>query len=166
MPPAQFCSRPQGEKRPPVEVADVFRLCGEAYRRSHALSQTQTRVMTAIEKCRTPALGGHLDECDSCGAVTPSYNSCRNRHCPKCQSVRQALWLERRMERLLPTHYFHVVFTVPGELHGIALQNRRFCNLVVGLRSRQDLAMAPAQGPKRQPGRAKVAPHGMAPPAA
>lgn len=69
--------------------------------------------MRAIESCRTAALGGHLDACLSCGLARPSYNSCRNRHCPKCQSLAQAKWLDERKRRILPTHYFHVVFTLP-----------------------------------------------------
>jgi len=80
--------------------------------------------MRDIERCRTPALGGHLDVCDSCGHQVPAYNSCRNRHCPKCQALEQDEWLRRRIERILPTHYFHVVFTVPAELRALALYNR------------------------------------------
>lgn len=81
--------------------------------------------MRAIEVCRTEILGGHLDVCDSCGHSAPSYNSCRNRHCPKCQSLAQARWLEERKERLLPVHYFHVVFTVPATLRPLARLNQR-----------------------------------------
>jgi hypothetical protein len=80
--------------------------------------------MHAIEVCRTAALGGHLEVCQRCGEATPSYNSCRNRHCPKCQALRQAKWVAERMVRVLPTHYFHVVFTVPDLLHSLARQNR------------------------------------------
>jgi hypothetical protein len=80
--------------------------------------------MWAIEHCRTAALGGHLDVCDTCGHAIPSYNSCRNRHCPKCQSLAQARWVEQRADRILPTHYFHVVFTVPHALHPLARGNR------------------------------------------
>jgi len=81
--------------------------------------------MRAIETCRTPVLGGHLDVCDQCGFERPAYNSCRNRHCPKCQSLAQAKWVEARIERLLPTNYFHLVFTLPGKLRPLALHNRR-----------------------------------------
>ncbi len=81
--------------------------------------------MRAIESCRTPALGGHVDVCDQCDFMRPAYNSCRNRHCPKCQSLAQAAWLNRQMERILPTHYFHVVFTLPEELRGLTSYNRR-----------------------------------------
>jgi len=81
--------------------------------------------MRAIELCRTAALGGHLDVCDTCGYERPAYNSCRNRHCPKCQSLRQAQWVEQRLTRLLPTHYFHVVFTLPAALRPLVQRNRR-----------------------------------------
>jgi predicted Zn-ribbon and HTH transcriptional regulator len=112
-------------KRPALEVADIFREHGERYRREHALSAEQERVMRAIERCRTAALGGHLERCTRCGYESPSYNSCRNRHCPKCQALSQAKWVEQRMARILPVRYFHVVFTLPGELHALALRNRR-----------------------------------------
>jgi hypothetical protein len=81
--------------------------------------------MRAVELCRTAVLGGHLDVCDRCGHKRPAYNSCRNRHCPKCQSLAQAAWLDRQMQRILPTHYFHIVFTLPEELRGLAHHNRR-----------------------------------------
>jgi len=113
-----------GQGRPRLEVADVFRAHGEAYRKTHALTDSQRKVMRAIETCRTAVLGGHLDVCPRCGEERPSYNSCRNRHCPKCQSLKQAKWISERLARLLPTHYFHVVFTVPQELHPIARHNR------------------------------------------
>lgn len=115
---------PSGEDRPRLEVADVFRSFGDDYRRTHVLTGDQRDVMRAIETCRTGVLGGHLDVCDSCGYERPAYNSCRNRHCPKCQSFAQALWLAKRKERLLPTHYFHVVFTLPADLRPLALRNR------------------------------------------
>lgn len=86
--------------------------------------------MRSIERCRTAALGGHVDVCSSCGTATPSYNSCRNRHCPKCQGLAQAKWLEGRKQRILPTHYFHVVFTLPSELRPLTRLNPR---LVYGL---------------------------------
>ena len=113
------------EGRPRVEIADIFRVHGEAYRQSHALTPEQRHAMRAIEICRTQALGGHLDLCKACGFARPAYNSCRNRHCPKCQALTQAAWIESRMERVLPTHYFHVVFTLPHELGPLALRNRR-----------------------------------------
>ena len=113
-------------ERPKLEVADIFRRYGAAYRQQHAgsLSRGQRRVMSAIELCRTAALGGHLEQCDSCGHQRPAYNSCRNRHCPKCQSLARAQWLEDRQTELLPVEYFHVVFTLPEEIGAIAYQNK------------------------------------------
>jgi len=113
-------------ERPKLEVAEVFRRYGPAYRQKHAasLSQAQRRVMRDIELCRTAALGGHLEECDSCGHQRPAYDSCGNRHCPKCQSLARARWLEDRQAELLETQYFHVVFTVPEEIAALAYQNK------------------------------------------
>jgi len=113
-------------EHPKLEVADVFRRYGSAYRQQHAgsLSRGQRRVMSTIELCRTVALGGHLEQCDSCGHRRPAYNSCRNRHCPKCQSLARAQWLQDRQAELLPVEYFHVVFTVPEEIAAIAYQNK------------------------------------------
>lgn len=109
-----------------LEVAQIFRLYGEEYRRKHRLSRPQLRTMRAIEACRTAALGGHVDECEQCGARTISYNSCRNRHCPKCQSLDKERWLQQRCGELLPVPYFHVVFTVPHELNPLALANPKW----------------------------------------
>ncbi len=95
------------------------------YRSRHALTKEQRQAMWAIQSCRTAVLGGHVDECVDCGHERPSYNSCRNRHCPKCQAMTAAKWLEQRNKRLLPVHYFHVVFTLPAELRAVALLNRR-----------------------------------------
>ena len=110
----------------PLEVAEVFRRHGAAYRQAHAghLSQCQRRVMAAIEACRTAALGGHVEQCDDCGQVRIAYNSCRNRHCPKCQGLALAEWLADRQAELLPVPYFHVVFTVPAPIAEIAFQNK------------------------------------------
>jgi hypothetical protein len=111
--------------RPRLEVADVFRAHGEAYRREHSLTGDQVKVMRAIETCRTAVLGGHMDVCRDCGmATTPSYNSCRNRHCPKCQGLEQAEWIADRRTRTLPVHHFHVVFTLPAELRPLARANQ------------------------------------------
>jgi hypothetical protein len=112
--------------RPKLEVADIFRRYGEAYREQHgaSLSTAQRRVMTAIEVCRTAALGGHLERCDCCNHERPCYDSCRDRHCPKCQSLARALWIEKRTSEVLPTHYFHVVFTIPEEIAAVAYQNK------------------------------------------
>ena len=112
--------------RPSLEVAKIFRDYGEDYRKNHLLSSQQQKAMEDIESCRTSALGGHVDLCsNSCGYASISYNSCRNRHCPKCQSLKQAKWLEERTERLLPVTYFHMVVTLPHELNPIALWNQR-----------------------------------------
>jgi hypothetical protein len=113
-------------ERPKLEVADVFRRYGEAYRRQHgaSMSMAQRRVMTAIEVCRTAALGGHLERCDQCGYERNAFNSCRDRHCPKCQSLARAQWIEDRQSELLECPYFHVVFTVPEEIGAIAYQNK------------------------------------------
>jgi hypothetical protein len=113
--------------RPKLEVADIFRRYGEAYRLQHdgSLSTAQRRVMTAIEVCRTAALGGHLERCDCCSYERPCYDSCRDRHCPKCQSLARAEWVEKRIAEVLPTHYFHVVFSVPQQIASIAYQNKK-----------------------------------------
>ncbi len=113
-------------KRPKLEVADILRRYGDAYRAGHegALSSTQRRVMRAITACRTAALGGHVEACDTCGHRRISYNSCRNRHCPKCQSLARAQWIEDRKSELLDCPYFHVVFTLPEEIAAIAYQNK------------------------------------------
>ena len=118
--------------RPKLEVADIFRRYGEAYRQQHgaSLSTAQRRVMTAIEVCRTAALGGHLEHCDSCAYERPCYDSCRDRHCPKCQSLARAEWVEKRKAEILPTPYFHVVFTLPEPIAAIAYQNK---DLVYGI---------------------------------
>jgi len=118
-------SQPPAGGRPRWEVADVFRLYGEGYRAEHPLLRDQLKVMSLIERCRTPALGGHLDRCDACGYEIPSYNSCRNRHCPKCQTLAKERWLQERQEDLLPVGYFHLVFTLPHELNPLVLCNRR-----------------------------------------
>jgi Putative transposase/Transposase zinc-binding domain len=111
--------------RPPLEVADIFRQHGYDFRLTHTLLPEQRRVMRAIERCRTAALGGHVEQCDACGHQRIAYNSCRNRHCPKCQSLARARWLQARLADLLPVEYFHVVFTLPEQLAAVALQNKR-----------------------------------------
>jgi hypothetical protein len=112
--------------RASLEVADIFRAAGPAYRTSHAghLSLDKLKVMSAIEHCRTAALGGHVDACEDCGHWRVSYNSCRNRHCPRCQGAAARTWLAEREADLLPVGYFHVVFTLPAEVADIALQNK------------------------------------------
>src|SRR6266513_2248936 len=113
--------------RPPLEVADIIRAAGDAFieRNRHWLRWKHVKVLLAIARCRTAALGGHLDECVRCGHRAISFNSCRNRHCPKCQANARDRWLEARQRELLPTRYVHVVFTLPHELAPLALQNKR-----------------------------------------
>ncbi|MGQ0651959.1 MAG: IS91 family transposase [Betaproteobacteria bacterium] len=133
---------PRQERRPRLEVAHIFRAHGEAYRHRHQLGDLERRVMHRIETCRTAVLGGHLDVCSACGHTAISYNSCRDRHCPKCQCLRQARWMAARMERVLPTHHFHVVFTVPQELKPLALHNRvRFFKILFAAAARTLLAL-------------------------
>jgi len=109
-----------------LEVADIFRAMGPSYRLAQAghLSLAQLKVMSAIQNCRTAALGGHVDGCDDCGYLRVAYNSCRNRHCPKCQAAAARAWLAERKADLLPVGYFHVVFTLPAEIADIAWQNK------------------------------------------
>ena len=114
-----------------VEVADVFRSYGPVYRHVHKLAVRHLRAMRAIEICRTAELGGHKDQCDHCGRLRISYNSCRNRHCPKCQGLDKERWLEARKEDILPTHYFHVVFTLPEALRALCLRNQAVAYLML-----------------------------------
>ena len=109
---------------PALEVADVFRRHGDAYRAAHPLDRSAARVMGAVAACRTAALGGHVERCDACAHTRIAYNSCRNRHCPKCQSSAARDWLEARAADLLPVEYFHVVFTLPAPVAAIAKQNK------------------------------------------
>lgn len=113
--------------RPPLEVADLIRAAGDAFieRSRKWLTWQHVKVLLAIERCRTAALGGHLDECARCGHRAISYNSCRNRHCPKCQANARDRWLEARRQELLPARYVHVVFTLPRRLAPLALQNKK-----------------------------------------
>jgi hypothetical protein len=112
--------------RPTIEVADILRRHGEAYLRDHVghVGRTEQRVMSAITACRTAALGGHVEACDDCGATRVAYNSCRNRHCPKCQGAAREQWLAERQAELLPVPYFHVVFTLPAPIAAMAFQNK------------------------------------------
>ena len=108
------CAASSSSRRPSFELADIVRAHGEAFRRSHALTAAEAAVLRDIVRCRTAALGGHLDVCDQCGDTTPSYNSCRNRHCPKCQGLAQAKWIAEREERILPVRHFHVLCGAPS----------------------------------------------------
>jgi hypothetical protein len=112
--------------RPSLEVADIFRVHGAAWRKANAghVSLGQLKVMSAIERCRTAALGGHVARCEDCAHTAIAYNSCRNRHCPKCQGAAAKQWLAKRQAELLPVPYFHVVFTLPAAIAEIAYQNK------------------------------------------
>ena len=113
--------------RPPLEVADIIRAAGEAFieRNRHWLRWKHVKVLRAIERCRTAALGGHLDECTRCGHRAISFNSCRDRHCPKCQTAARERWIAARQQELLPTPYAHIVFTLPRRLAPLVLQNKK-----------------------------------------
>jgi len=112
--------------RPSLEVADIFRAHGPAWRRANAghVSLDQLKVMSAIESCRTAALGGHVACCEKCSHTLIAYNSCRNRHCPKCQAIAAKEWLAEREAELLPVPYYHVVFTLPAAVADIAYHKR------------------------------------------
>src|SRR5271167_4601295 len=113
--------------RPPLEMADIVRGAGQSFldRSRRWMNGQHQKVLLAIARCRTAALGGHRDQCSHCGHSAISYNSCRNRHCPKCQGNARHRWLETRQRELLPTSYVHVVFTLPRELAPLALQNKK-----------------------------------------
>jgi hypothetical protein len=115
------------------ELADIFRLYGEAYQRTHPLTPAQRKAMWAITHCRTAALGGHREWCPACGFQRYTYHSCRNRHCPKCQSMATAAWVTARQEELLPVPYFHDVFTLPHELNPLILSSQRNQRALLGL---------------------------------
>nr|WP_319001702.1 IS91 family transposase [Clostridium estertheticum] len=108
-----------------IEIQDIFNQYGDEYRKNHKLPLHILKTMIAIESCRTAELGGHVDECNECGHMRISYNSCRDRHCPKCQTLAKERWLEKRKEDLLPVGYFHIVFTIPQELNFITLTNQK-----------------------------------------
>ena len=112
-----------GRNKPSVELADIFLRYADGYIEQHGVSAPQNKAIKAISRCRTLALGGHVSRCNHCSAEEIAYNSCRYRHCPKCQTTKQLRWLENRKAELLPVEYFHVVFTIPHELNGIASYN-------------------------------------------
>ena len=117
--------RAAGQNQWRLELADIFRHYGQSYAKTHRLSAAQQKFMRAVETCRTAELGGHLKQCDMCGFEHPSYNSCRNRHCPKCQSLAKAQWLQEQSAELLPVGYFHLVFTLPHLLNGLILAHKK-----------------------------------------
>src|SRR5271154_241043 len=134
--------------RPRLEVADILRAHGQAYRATHPVSAEQASVLRRLVACRTAALGGHVDACDRCGYFRIAYNSCRDRHCPKCQAVKRAQWLQTRLQRLLPVPYFHVVFTLPEALKPLLLRNpRRLYDLLFQAAAQSLLTLA--ADPKR-----------------
>ncbi len=137
-----------GQTKRKVEVADILRAHGEDYRATHRVSPGQAKVMAHLTACRTAALGGHVDACADCGYRRISYNSCRDRHCPKCQATKRAAWLESRLARLLPVAYFHVVFTLPDQLRPLVLKNQRLLYSLLFRAASQTLQQLAAD-PKR-----------------
>jgi hypothetical protein len=135
--------------RPPLEVADIIRAAGPAFfdRSRKWLTWLHVKVLIAILRCRTAVLGGHLDSCSRCGYQAISYNSCRNRHCPKCQANARNSWLEARSRDLLPTRYVHVVFTLPHQLAPLALQNKQEIYSLL-FRASAETLLAVARDPK------------------
>jgi len=136
--------------RPVIEIADILRRHGDAYRHAHAghLGRVERRVMSAITACRTMALGGHVEACDDCGMMRIAYNSCRNRHCPKCQGPARAAWLAARQAELLPVPYFHVVFTLPAPIAMIAFQNKAAVYAIL-FKAAAEAMMTLASNPRR-----------------
>ena len=108
-----------------TEIADIFNAYGQNYIKKYSLSPEQLKVISAITSCRTSKLGGHTDVCEDCGHLRISYNSCRNRHCPKCQGLRKVKWIEDRKKDLLPIQYYHIVFTIPNILNDLVLRNKK-----------------------------------------
>ncbi len=134
--------------QPRWEVADILRLHGEAFRQAYPQSLDQRRVAADLVSCRTAALGGHVDRCDACGFSDVSYNSCRNRHCPKCQAAARRAWLDDRQKELLTVPYFHVVFTIPAALANLALLNKRVVYEIL-FRTASRTLLTIAKDPKR-----------------
>ena len=120
-----MCFSQKSHSQNKVELADIFRMHGQAYCEAKVLTPEQYKVMHAIQNCRTPALGGHVEQCDSCSALVYHYHSCRNRHCPKCDTFKATQWLENKQAELLPVTYFHGVFTLPHELNNLVRYNRQ-----------------------------------------
>lgn len=130
-----------------IELGDIFHKYGRSYREANSLPLYKLESMSAIERCRTSALGGHVYECDSCGHIRISYNSCRNRHCPKCQTFAKEEWIEKRKKELLPITYFHIVFTIPDSLNRLALVNQRVIYDIL-LRSAKETLIELGKDPK------------------
>src|SRR5262249_55270855 len=136
--------------RPPLEVADLIRAAGNAFieRNQHWLRWKHLKVLLAIRRCRTAALGGHLDECTRCGHRAISFNSCRDRHCPKCQTAARERWIAARQRELLPTRYLHVVFTLPHRLAPLVLQNKKVLYDLI-FRTSAETLLEVARNPRR-----------------
>jgi len=111
--------------RPKYELADILKRYLPLYLKSHRISLWQNKILNAIQTCRTAECGGHIEVCDHCAYMQPAYNSCHNRHCPKCQGIARRKWVEERLQELLPVPYYHVVFTLPHRLNTLALYNKR-----------------------------------------
>lgn len=122
--PHAACAAPAAAARPRYEVGAIARAHRDELVTHHPVNRQQHAVLDALCRCRTAALGGHLDRCGDCGYSRPSYNSCRNRHCPKCQALAQHRWLQQRRERMVDVHHFHVVFTLPAQLRSVVMRNR------------------------------------------
>ena len=139
--------------RPALEVADIFRDHGPAWLAANAghVSHAQIKVMSAIEGCRTAALGGHVARCETCAHTAIAYNSCGNRHCPKCQGSQAREWLEARKTELLEVPYFHVVFTLPPRIGAIAFQNKAVIYDLLFKASAQTLLTIAAMAPSALP---------------
>lgn len=114
-------------KRQKVGIDDIFRRFESEYTEQHEMIHEQQKAFSAIMNCRTQELGGHTLKCDNCGTVQHSYNSCRNRHCPKCQYLKQVVWVDKLKARLLPVKYFHIVFTLPASMHKLFYVNQAIC---------------------------------------
>jgi phage FluMu protein Com len=131
----------------PAEVGDIFRLYGEGFRQRYKLPKRHVRAMNAIKNCRTRELGSHSDRCDQCGHVRVYYNSCRNRHCPKCQGLNQTIWVDKLSANLLPVKYFHIVFTIPSELNRLVLVNQE-CLYNILFKAASETILMLAKDPK------------------
>ena len=114
-------------KRQKIEIADIFRRFESDYKQQYNIAHEQQKAFSAIMNCRSQELGGHTLKCNNCGHVQHAYNSCRNRHCPKCQYLKQVVWVDKLKARLLPVKYFHIVFTIPGSLHKLFYVNQKIC---------------------------------------
>ena len=114
-------------KRQKVEIADIFRRFESEYNEQHEMVREQQKAFNAIMNCRSQESGGHSLKCDNCGNVQYAYNSCRNRHCPKCQYLKQVVWVDKLKARLLPVKYFHIVFTIPSSMHKLIYANQAIC---------------------------------------